>query len=188
MDARIVRTRTRLQEALFALTRERGLEEISVSDIVARAGVNRSTFYQHYSDKETLLADALDLIAEQSGAQLGDVDLGAAEPPAVLVSYLEHIAEHRDLYRRVYTEPGYGAVLARLRAHMMDAIRGAATQVGSLTPLGAPVEVVAAGVSGTVVGVIGAWLQLEEQVPPAEAALWVWRIVLGPPAGDAYAR
>ncbi|WP_062287866.1 TetR/AcrR family transcriptional regulator [Demequina phytophila] len=188
MDARIVRTRTRLQEALFALARERGLEEISVSDIVARAGVNRSTFYQHYSDKETLLADALDLVAEESGAQLGTVDLGADAPPAVLESYLTHLAEHRDLYRRVYTEPGYGAVLARLRAHMIHAIRGAASEIEALMPLGAPVEVVAAGVSGAVVGVIGAWLQLDEDVPPAEAALWVWRIVLGPPAGDAYAR
>lgn len=183
MDARIVKTRRRLQEALFALARERGIEEISVSDIVTAAGVNRSTFYQHYSDKETLLADALDMVAEQKGAQLGEVDLDAVEPPAVLVQYLEHIAEHRDLYRRVYTEPGYGAVLARLRGHMVEAIRGAAAQVGMLTPLAAPVEVVAAGVSGTVVGVIGAWLQMDPPAPPGEAAQWVWRIVLGPTAG-----
>ena len=62
MDARVVRTRRSLQESLFALARERPLEELTVADIVQRAGVNRSSFYQHYADKDTLLADAIDPI------------------------------------------------------------------------------------------------------------------------------
>ncbi len=77
MDVRVARTRKRLQEALFALARERGLDDVSVSDIAEHAGVNRSTFYQHYSDKETVLADALDALLAQAGAQLdGDRRVG----------------------------------------------------------------------------------------------------------------
>ncbi|WP_291378775.1 helix-turn-helix domain-containing protein, partial [Demequina sp.] len=67
MDVRVERTRRRLQEALFSLARERGLENVAVSDIAERAGVNRSTFYQHYADKDTVLADALDRIAGEAG-------------------------------------------------------------------------------------------------------------------------
>ena len=63
MDPRIARTRQSLQAALFELARERGLDEITVADIAERAGVNRSSFYQHYSDKDTLLADAIDAVA-----------------------------------------------------------------------------------------------------------------------------
>ncbi|MEZ5190283.1 MAG: helix-turn-helix domain-containing protein [Schumannella sp.] len=67
MDPRIARTRRSLQEALLELARERELDDISVGDVAERAGVNRSSFYQHYADKETLLADALDSAAEGRG-------------------------------------------------------------------------------------------------------------------------
>src|SRR5690606_15118949 len=70
VDPRIARTRRSLQEALFELARERGLDEISVADIAERAGVNRSSFYQHYSDKDTLLADAIDAVVEEAGTAI----------------------------------------------------------------------------------------------------------------------
>ena len=47
MDPRIARTRGSLQEALLELARERELDDISVGDVAERAGVNRSSFYQH---------------------------------------------------------------------------------------------------------------------------------------------
>src|SRR5665811_757073 len=49
-DPRIARTRRMLQTALLDLTREQPLDEITVADIADRAEVNRSSFYQHYSD------------------------------------------------------------------------------------------------------------------------------------------
>ena len=181
MDARIVRTRRSLQEALFALARERGVDGVSVSDIAARAGVNRSTFYQHYSDKETLLADALDLVADQAGANLGAIELFAPDPPEVLVSFLAHIDQNHDLYLRVFTEPGYGAVLARLRYKMREAIRGLAPTAEEIIPRSVPVDTVAAGITGLVLGVIGEWLAMEGRPGPAAAARWIWEIVLGLP-------
>jgi AcrR family transcriptional regulator len=183
MDARVVRTRRSLQEALFALARERGIDEVSVSDIAERAGVNRSTFYQHYSDKETLLADALDLVAEQAGAQLEEIDEWSEDPPALLVDFLAHIDQHAELYRRVFLEPGYGVVLARLRQHVHDAVRRMDERpdaVAADVPRDVPLDVIAAGVSGSIIGVIGAWLQSEARESPAVAALWVWRVIQGP--------
>lgn len=181
MDARIVKTRRRLQEALFALARERGVDEVSVSDIAARAGVNRSTFYQHYSDKETLLADALDLIAEEAGAQLERIELDSPDPPEALVLFLDHIDTHAALYVRVFTEPGYGAVLARLRLKTREAIRGLAPEAGDVIPREVPVDAVAAGITGLVLGVIGEWLALDPRPSAREAATWIWRVVMGLP-------
>lgn len=178
MDARIVRTRRRLQEALFSLTRERGIDHVSVSDIADRAGVNRSTFYQHYSDKETLLADALDLVAQEAGAQLEGIDPAAERAPAVLVDFISHVEAHAELYRRVFTEPGYGVVLSRLREHLHQAILAAAEH-DEVHPIDVPPRVVAAGVAGSIIGVIGAWLSLEDRPDAAEAAQWVWTVLLG---------
>ena len=121
MDVRVERTRRRLQDALLELARERPLDEITVAEITARAGVNRSSFYQHYSDKETLLADALDAAAEAAAAMLPDHYEPPSGPPQALVVFLQHVDEHAELYRSVFGPTGSAAVLSRLRARI-DAI------------------------------------------------------------------
>lgn len=180
VDIRVERTRRRLQEALFELAQERDFDLIAVSDIAERAGLNRSTFYQHYSDKETVLADALDGIAAEAGAAL-DGPLSLTEgPPAALFRFLEHIEQHAPIYRRIFVGAGSGAALARLREHIYAAIEGVARQTQQDHELIAPIDVVAAGVAGSVVGVIGAWLSRDTMPPAAEAAQWIWAVVLGP--------
>src|SRR5690606_25325553 len=138
----------------------------AVSDIAERAGVNRSTFYQHYSDKETVLADALDGIAAEAGATLDAPLLLTAGPPAALVKFLEHIEEHAVIYRRIFVGTGSGAALARLRQHIYAATEEFARQTHHDDDLIAPIDVVAAGVAGSMVGVIGAWLS-RDNMPPA---------------------
>lgn len=53
-DLRILRTRQCLWKALVDLIGERGYGPLSVSDITARAGINRTTFYRHFEDKNDL--------------------------------------------------------------------------------------------------------------------------------------
>ncbi|WP_062069356.1 TetR/AcrR family transcriptional regulator [Demequina sediminicola] len=183
MDARVARTRRSLQSALFELAREHGLDNVTVGDIAAAAGVNRSTFYQHYSDKEVLLADALDLVAEEAGAQLPELSELTDEPPQALVTFLGHIDEHADLYRRVFTEPGYGIVLARLRGHIHDAVLRT-EQSGEPGRTEVPAEVMAAGVAGAVVGVVGTWLVREPREDAGVASQWMWHVLVGPGGVD----
>jgi AcrR family transcriptional regulator len=54
-DPRIRRTRQLLQEALSSLMQTKGFDEISVQDISEIATLNRATFYDHYTDKYSLL-------------------------------------------------------------------------------------------------------------------------------------
>src|SRR6202041_749687 len=54
-DPRIRRTRQLLQEALSSLMQTKPFDEISVQDISEAATVNRATFYDHYTDKYSLL-------------------------------------------------------------------------------------------------------------------------------------
>ena len=180
MDVRVERTRRALQEALFALARERSLDELTIADIAARAGVNRSSFYQHYSDKETLLADALDATAEAAGASLPQLDGPMHTPPQALFGFLEHVDENADLYRRVLGSPGSAVVTARLRSRIEvivgDGIAGSGTRAFE----GMPLDVVAAGIAGSALGVIEAWLARDPRPPVETAVDWVWRVLLGP--------
>ena len=70
-DPRIARSRAALREAFIELVEERGLDAVSVGDICSRAGLNRGTFYNHFTDKENLLATWEDEVLEGLGAVLG---------------------------------------------------------------------------------------------------------------------
>lgn len=54
-DLRIRKTKLSIKNALYALLKEKPFEEISVIDITKKAMINRSTFYLHYKDKESLI-------------------------------------------------------------------------------------------------------------------------------------
>jgi len=60
MDRRVRRTRDALGDALIELVQEKPFDEITVQDVLDRAGVGRSTFYTHYSDKDDLFTSEAD--------------------------------------------------------------------------------------------------------------------------------
>lgn len=180
MDPRIARTRRSLQEALFELARERPLDDITVGDIAERADVNRSSFYQHYADKETLLADALDAAADEAEASLPDAVDMAAAPPSGVAAYFAHIADHADLYRRVLGDHGSAVATARLRERVERIVRDEIRRSDSVDFPDLPLDVVAAGITGSVLGIIRAWLTRDPLPSPDTVAAWVWGVILGP--------
>lgn len=50
------RTKRDIAHALLVLAEEKAYETITVSDIIARSGVSRNTFYYHFRDKEDLIS------------------------------------------------------------------------------------------------------------------------------------
>lgn len=55
-DRRITRSKASLRRALIELMEECGFDGFTVNDLCARAGLTRGTFYNHYKDKDDLLA------------------------------------------------------------------------------------------------------------------------------------
>ena len=60
IDRRINRSRKVLKDAFISLLEKKSFEEITVTDIVMSADVNRSTFYSHFQDKEALMLSIMD--------------------------------------------------------------------------------------------------------------------------------
>lgn len=178
MDPRIVRTRQSLRDALFSLAREHGLDEISIGAIAEQAGVNRSTFYQHYTDKDTLLADALDSITENviAEAQSEVETLGPDDGYAILTTYLDHIAAHAALYRRVLGDSGSATIQSHVRDHLEQVL--ASTLLAPTGELnGMPLPIAAASIAGAAMGIIRVWLEMEQDIPPGHAADWIWQML-----------
>lgn len=70
LDARIVRTREALRQAMIDLAAESSFDAITVRAIAARAGVGYATFFRHYADKDALLADVADVFTQAFLAQV----------------------------------------------------------------------------------------------------------------------
>lgn len=54
-DPRVLRTRQLIERAFEDLLNERGFQSLRVQDITDRAGINRATFYAHFTDKYDLM-------------------------------------------------------------------------------------------------------------------------------------
>ncbi len=55
VDRRVIRTRKIMKDSLISLLQEKDMALITITDIVDRSDVNRSTFYTHFQDKEEFI-------------------------------------------------------------------------------------------------------------------------------------
>ena len=67
VDARIVKSRQSLRDALINLIEEKGFDALTVGDLCSAASLNRGTFYNHFRDKEDLLATFEEEIMQDLG-------------------------------------------------------------------------------------------------------------------------
>ena len=122
LDPRIRRSRSALETALRELIAERDLSQISVSDITKRAGVNRSTFYEHYTDVHGLAAAActavFDELVATGPAAVPPVSPGGGPPDNPLPGLFAHVAEHAPLYRALLGDDGSAHVINHLLQRM----------------------------------------------------------------------
>lgn len=96
-DRRVSRTRTAVREAFYELVMERRYDDIKVGDIIERAGVGRSTFYEHFTGKDDILLKSL---AHLLAVLAGSIEPGADE--ARLKRVLEHFWQNRRLARATF--------------------------------------------------------------------------------------
>jgi AcrR family transcriptional regulator len=96
-DLRSQRSRAAILGAFFGLVLERRYHEITVGGLIRRAGVARSTFYEHFRGKDELLAESL----RGPFTPLVMATEGAHAVPA-LTGILSHFWDHRRLAPGVF--------------------------------------------------------------------------------------
>ena len=180
MDPRIARTRASMQAALLELCREQEYADLSVSDITEASGINRSTFYQHYVDKEALLADALDGFVESAAAQIETEKLNApdADPRAMIQKFLEHVRENAALYRTVLGPTGSLVIVANLRERVIALSLSGLSQLPR-EPGAPPINIAAAGIAGSFISVVREWLSMKPLPSADRVTEWAWSALTG---------
>jgi AcrR family transcriptional regulator len=156
-DARVERTREALVQAFVALFFERPYDRITVGAIVARAGVGRSTFYEHFVDKEDVLAASVRAPLAPLAAAVDD---GAPIEPILQV--MDHFAANGDQARALLAGSARRA-MTRVLASMVEA--RLATRRGQRVRRG-----VSIALSEAMIGSIGTWLRGESGCGAREIA------------------
>ena len=96
-----VRSRRLIRQAFMELLQEKSFEKITVTDIVNRADINRSTFYAHYPDVQGLV-DALsnelveEVIALADGLQFQTL---LSDPMTIVAKLMRIGMENAEIYR-----------------------------------------------------------------------------------------
>lgn len=158
-DARAMRSREALQEALLALIAERDLDQISIRDITLRAEVSYPVFFRRYASKEQLLED----IATAEVRNLLSLSLPIFEAnrqEESLQALCRYVDEHRPLWTRLLT----GGAMSAMRKEFT---RIAAEISATLDTADAwlPIDLSAPFFAGGMFEILGWWLRQPEDYP-----------------------
>jgi AcrR family transcriptional regulator len=171
-DARKQRTRQAIHRAFFDMVQQQRYYEIKIETIVARAGIARSTFYEHFKSKDELLASSLEgpfsrlvnlvsvgriqAIGEGPGmalAQASEIN----KTQIALLEILTHFWQNRALARSIFTGALRKKVALSLAAMIYQRLEK--TFVNKKWPLG----LVSIQLSEMMLAPIVAWLLGEAQ-------------------------
>jgi TetR/AcrR family transcriptional regulator, transcriptional repressor for nem operon len=75
-----VRTRAKIVESARILFNHHGFEQVSIDDIMKRAGLTRGGFYNHFASKDELYAETVRSFITCNPFDLGKASSTAAEP------------------------------------------------------------------------------------------------------------
>lgn len=141
-------TRSWIITSFSRLVLGRRYESLSVGEVTRKAGVGRSTFYEHFRDKDDVLRQALEGLL----APLADAAVGHANPVRVL-AVLNHVAENRERSIAMLDGPARSQIEQALTHLILDRLAD-----GTPHPPSVAQRLNASRLAGSHVAVLQAWL------------------------------
>lgn len=121
-DPRAVKSSQALQAALLRLIERKSLDQITIREIAAEAGVHYATFFRHHPTREALLdhvaADQIDRLVTLTLPIMDAVDT-----PAAFAGLCAYVSDHRALWTALLT----GGAGATMREELLRISRDLAT-------------------------------------------------------------
>lgn len=153
-DARVVRTRSAIIDSFNGLRSHR-YDAIRVADIIGRAGIGRSTFYEHFRGKDDVLRQA----AAWAFAALADAVTGTGDT-ARLRHVIEHLRENRCAARGRLAGERVCRWLAETIEERLVSMCGAQSAVATI-----PVRLAAMQIAAAQIALLRAWLAGRDPCP-----------------------
>lgn len=96
-----IRSRKLIRQAFMELLKEKSFEKITVTDIVKKADINRSTFYAHYPDVMGIIDEIQEEVLSYTERVMADMDFSDffKNPMPLLKKIVKLAEDNSELYR-----------------------------------------------------------------------------------------
>lgn len=156
-DLRVVKTKSAIRGALFALMGEKELAKITISEICVRAKINRKTFYSHYrapseviEELENEVLDSFSAIFAHSGSSILNVGAAIRDISAT-------IEQRRDFFRQIMCRTPDLFNKGKIKAMLCRVITVSLKNAGALTKSEAELKAAAEFSVSGVLALYSAW-------------------------------
>lgn len=179
-DARVLQTRQAIRQALLQLIEGNPLEQISIRQIAAAAGIGYNTFFRHYTDKEVLVRE---IVAEELSQliELCITTLDTSDSTGAAQALCQFVAEHDGLWSTLLN----GGAANTLRDEFIHQLRETGpsrTSANATFPMEIGIRLVAVGT----LELLAWWLEQPKRIAVKELAKVYEQLVVAPVVG-AYA-
>ena len=158
-----------LRVALTALVAEKGFEAVTIKDITERAGVDRTTFYLHATDKRDLFERSQRIVIDELLASSM-----ASEPGGRIRATFRYLAEHAATYRALLTvsDP---VIDQRLQEYVAQQIGPIVQQHSAASD--SSIDLLATYAATVLRALAKWWLEHDMPCPPDEMAITVQKLI-----------
>lgn len=175
LDARMVRTRAALRDALLALLEQKPFDQITIREIAAQSSTGYATFFRHYETKGELLND---VAAAEVSALLRltlPILLVETDSRAAARALCIYVDEHRTLWSALLT----GGAAGTMREEFMRQARLVPPEPSTQSAWLPDDLKVIYGVS-TTVEILAWWLQKGNDFMIEQVAEIIDRLIIAP--------
>lgn len=172
-DQRVLMTRRMLREGLLELLERKHIDDIRVSELCEISGINRATFYRHYTQPRDILQDIRQEIVQ-------DVQVLDGQQGVDLVSWLKKLCQYFYDQRKllcVLFETRTDEEFARMVSQLCNQQLMGSTPLGSMDP--DSMELIAYGYAGGFYYILRQWLLDPGRKTPEQVATVMYRFLTG---------
>ena len=165
-----------IRDVLMSLILEKGYEHVSIKDITERAGVDRTTFYLHFKDKDDLFEKSQRWMVDD----LMELRSMSGVPYPGIRFVFEHMAANRERYLAIYKAEGSATSVPPVQDYivrsMMPMLEAQLAERG--IKAGDDLEPLTRYFAGAFRGLARWWLESGASRSPAELSALFMRLTL----------
>jgi AcrR family transcriptional regulator len=155
-DRRARRTRHQVHGAMFDLIKEKRFDDITVQNLIDRAGVGRSTFYTHFRDKEDAFEHQWRQFVWHLAEQI-DWDKAGDDTFFPVKFFFAHLQEAQSFYRGLVRSGKVDAIFKSGVGYLSEDIEAALTDRLKSRPA-VPIPVLSHYLANECFGLLRWWL------------------------------
>ncbi|MBP1544597.1 MAG: TetR/AcrR family transcriptional regulator [Oscillospiraceae bacterium] len=100
-DLRIVKTRSIIKNALIELMAEKGVSDITITELSTRALINRKTFYRHYSSVSAVVSEIENEILSEFADTLKSSNTSCLDVVGVVADITALVERRREYFAKM---------------------------------------------------------------------------------------